>query len=723
VYRSVRWIAALTVAVLTFAGSNTVLAASAGPPGVVIGGEGSPSAIPDSYVVKFKDTASLRRHGIGERAQVLATRHRATLGQVWQRALPGFAATMSRADATRLAAEGEVESVVQDQFLATGDIPGRGSPVAPAFTQTPVTWGLDRIDQKALPLDNHYSYDDSAGQGVRAYILATGILASHPEFAGRVIGGGNFINDGRTSTSDCHGAGTRIAGIVGGTQFGVAKNVSLVSVRTSNCQNLTSLSAIVGGFEWVLNNAVLPAIVLFFVLDYCVDPQNGNPLPCAPDVAETVVGIQVAAFAGGLPVFGMAGDSAQDTCANATGAAPDTVYVGASTIADSRASYANFGPCVTMYAPGDGITTADPAGTTVVSSSAAGAAYVAGAAALFAGKPEFEGASPAEIRDELVQNRSTPNVLSGLSGNTPNRLLFTGPPGFFTIGDSASLVPTGSGVELFGANTGGRLQYRQRPTAGGWSPWTHSVTKGWLSVNAEPNADGRLALLGLTPSGEIWLREETTASSNTWSNWAKLSAVPSSVPVARVSMAHNRSNRLQIFATTHQGQAYYRSQLAAGSRLWSAWTAFSFSGRLRAITSASYADGRVEVLAIDDAGQVWKTTQLTATDTTWSAFSKLSGFGMASVSASRNANGKLELFGVDAGGGVWRRTQPTVGTWGGWTAMPPKTLSRITSETGPDGRIQVVGVDNLGVVWHSTQTAPSAGTFSAWSALDGTLRP
>jgi hypothetical protein len=202
-----------------------------------------------------------------------------------------------------------------------------------------------------------------------------------------------------------------------------------------------------------------------------------------------------------------------------------------------------------------------------------------------------------------------------------------------------------------------------------------------------------------------------------------MTAAPGPVPIGRVVMAHNLSNRLQMFATTHQGLAYYRSQLLPGSRLWSAWRQFTFSGKLRSITAVTQADGRIQVLGVDDSGQVWRATQTTATDTNWSVFTKLTGFGVASIAAARNANGNLELVGVDAGGGGWRRTQAANGTWGDWSALNQKTLARLTAEAGTDGRIQLIGVDNLGNVWQSVQTSPNATTYSAWSILDGQLRP
>src|SRR4029453_11429305 len=168
------WVAAgvVAVAAAVLISSAATFAASAGPRRPVIGGDGSPAAVPGSYVVKLKDTASLRSQGVDVRARALAEQHKGTLRQVWQHALHGFAAAMTRGEGLRLAAEPDVESVVQDQRLANA---AWAPPVKPAGSQTPVSWGLDRIDQHALPLDNHYAYDDSAGQGVHAYILSSGI--------------------------------------------------------------------------------------------------------------------------------------------------------------------------------------------------------------------------------------------------------------------------------------------------------------------------------------------------------------------------------------------------------------------------------------------------------------------------------------------------------------------------------------------------------------------
>jgi hypothetical protein len=697
--------------------------AAASPPTPVIRGEGAASAIPGSYVVKLKDTASVRSHGVGGRARTLNKAHRGTLGRVWQHALRGFTTTMTRDQALKLAADPDVEYVLQDQLMVSGGRPP--TPAPPGLTQSPANWGLDRIDQHARPLDNKYSYDDTAGQAVHAYIVGSGIEASHPDFGGRAFGGGNFVNDGIPSSEDCSGSGTAMAGIVGGHQHGVAKKVTLVGVRMVGCSPLFPLSAAVSGFDWVVDNAVRPAILLYAFDDFCWD--GSTPVPCSPEFSATMVELQEAAFHSGITVIGSAGDHAQNTCAISTGAGPNTIYVGATTINDARTGSSNFGPCVTMYAPGEGVTTDDIGGDTgVTTGTYASAAYVAGAAALFMGKPEFVGAHPAQIRAELVTKRSTPNVITGLPSNTPNLLLFTGPPGFLTVGDTAAISLRSDGrMMLFGTNKEGFLFHRQQTTPGSsaWSNWTQSTTKGWLSVGAGANADGRLALLGMTQSGELWVRQEAAPSSNTWSTWSKLSPTTNSVPISRAVMAHNQSNRLQIFVTDHQGKAYYRSQLSPGSALFTTWNGLNFPGTARDITAVPYADGRIEVLALNDAGEIWRTTQTSATDTNWGPFTKLNGFGMASIAAARNASGKLELVGLDAGGGAWHRTQTTVGTWGGWTALSAKTLAQVTAGTNANGRIQIVGVDNLGKIWQSTQTSANSSAYSTWSQIDGTFRP
>jgi hypothetical protein len=404
------------------------------------------------------------------------------------------------------------------------------------------------------------------------------------------------------------------------------------------------------------------------------------------------------------------------------------LYVGATSGNDAKAGFSNYGSCLTMFAPGEGITTDTLTGSRVSSSTFDASAYVAGTVALFMSRPEFAGASPGQVRDELVRNRSTPDVITGLGAGSPNKLLFTGPPGLFTVGSSVGLTSSSDGrLELFGIDKTGYVVDRRQTTPGGgsWSAWTQSRTKGWLSVTADPNADGRVELVGLTSAGDIWPRAQANADSNTWFNWSSLDRPGSNAPLARVSMAHNLSNRLEMFATNHQGQAFYRSQTSPGSTTWTPWSQLSFPGKVRSIAAVANADGRIEALGVNDAGQIWRTAQNTPTDNNWTAFAMLPGFGMAAITAARNGNGALELVGIDAGGGAWHRAQTSAGatTWSAWSPLATKTLADIAAETNTNGRIHIVGVDNLGNLWQSTQTAANANTYTPWTQISGQLRP
>lgn len=722
--KSARSALAGVLAVAAVLAVGAVVPASADPV-PAIRGAGSRSAIPGSYLVKLKDTAPVRAAGIGARAQALSNGHHGKVGHLWNSAMHGFSVTMSEQDARKLAADPDVAYVEQDQRVVASA--HHTTPTAmPSVVQTPVSWGLDRIDQHALPLDNHYSYDDSAGQGVHVYLLSGGIQASTPDLGGRVSYGPNFIGDGQPNSEDCLGIGTEEAGIIGGTQYGVAKKVNLVGVRIYGCNGISSRTSIVDGFDWVVSNAIKPAVIQFDLADLCF-LEDGSTVPCEPAVAQTYIDAQEAAFAAGIATVTGAGDSAINTCGRSSGAAPDSLYVGATGINDARAGSSNFGPCLTMWAPGEGITTDSPTGAVVDSGSFLASAHVAGAVALFLGKPEFAGASPGQIRDELVKNRSTPDVVTGLGAGSPNRLLFTGQAGLFNTGSSLGLVSNGDGrLEFAGVTKAGFLQVSAQTSVGSnsWSNWTQSATKGWQSVGAGANADGRIQLAGLTTAGDVWQRAQTTVNANAWSSWTSLNRPPNPAPLARAVVAHNHSNRVQIFATNDVGQAFTRAQISPGSTTWSGWSQFSV-GKLRSIAAVANADGRIEFLGLDDAGAVSRSAQTSATDNNWSGFTKLNGFAMAAIAATQNSNGTLELVGIDTGGGGWRRAQASAGStsWTDWSPLPTKTLADIAAETDTNGQVHLVGVDNLGNIWQSTQTSANASSYNTWTSISGQLRP
>jgi hypothetical protein len=561
---------------------------------------------------------------------------------------------------------------------------------------------------------------------VHVYLLSQGIDTSQPDFSGRATNGPSFVTD-QPGAEGCNTVGTEVAGVVGGTQVGVAKKVSIVAVRVFGCVSASD-SSIVDGFNWVIEHAIRPAVVQFDIDDDCIDPKTHEHVSCDPATASTMVELQNNAFGHGIAVVTGAGNKGADACHRSSGTALNTIYVGATTMNDARAGFSDFGPCLTMWAPGEAVATDSPNGPVTADASYLAAAYVTGAVALFMSKPEFANASPAEIREQLVTRRSTPDVLTDLGSGSPNRLLFTGPGGVFTVGSSIGLVQrSGGSLEVYGATSAGYLMTTRQITPGGtaWSSPAQSKTKGWLSLAVEPNADGRIELAGLTPAGDIWPREQADASAATWLNWSLLDRPSSSTALARVALARNLNDRLEIVATDQQGHAYYRAQTAPGSRALTSWTPFAFTGKLRSITAAANTDGRIEVLGVDDAGQVWHSAQLAANGDTWSEFTKLDGFAMAMIAVSRNSNGTLELVGIDTGGGAWRRSQTSPGgtSWSAWTALSSKTLADIAAETNADGRIQLVAVDNLGNIWQSAQSAANSATYSAWSTIAGNLRP
>jgi peptidase inhibitor I9 len=720
-------------------GSVTSAVASPGPAAVSrVLGANSGAAVAGSYIVKLKADAAPTPQGLTALAKKLAATYDAKVGHVWT-ALHGFSAAMSASDAERLAADPAVDHVTQDQRIKQVR-PAGVQPqavvgpqvlgaVSPAAAQSAPPWGLDRIDQHALPLDQHYSYDDSAGQGVHVYDISGGVDPSQPDLAGRVTLGANFVNDQATS-ADCTGGGTEEAGVIAGTTAGVAKKAQVVAVRVFGCNNIATATSIQDGFDWVAKNAVKPAVIMFDLQDYCVFPDGVRG--CDPAVAAEYVNAQEEAFNAGIAVVAASGDSAQPNCVRTSGSAPDAIYVGASTQVDQRAGFSDFGSCLTMWAPGDQIITDAMGGGQVVDScTCLAAAHVAGAVALLMGAPEFAGASPTQIRTELVTNRSTKVDALG-AGGSPNLLLFTGQDGLLNdgeVGDPVTVTPAGDGrLMLFGVNAQGRMT-QQAETAVGASTWTApqiSATAGWQSVAAQTNGDGRIEMSGLTPGGQVWDRSQA-AGSTAWLNWTQLSSTPGGSPAAQVDLAHNSSNRMELFVTDRNGGLFRRAQTGANSTSWGAWSTFTGPPKLRSITSETNGANDITLLGVDDAGRVFQTAQTVPTDDNWTGFTTLPGFAMAGIFATRNSNGTLELFGVDTGGNPWVRVQTAVGStsWSAWTPLPQRTLRNITAQADTStGLIRVVGVDNLGRVWQSDQRTLNSTDFTSWTQLTSlTLRP
>src|SRR4051812_35963946 len=352
--------------------------------------------IPDRYIVVFKPTLSAQDVPGEARRQVAGAGGR--LHFTYTRALKGYAATLPPAAVEAVRRSPLVSYVEQDQ-LASGE--GSQSP-------TP-SWGLDRVDQPDLPLDDSYTYVPD-GSGVRVYILDSGIRTSHQDFGGRALAGQDFVGDGN-GTGDCNGHGTHVAGTVAGASYGVAKAATVIAVRVLGCDNQGLYSWIIAGIDWVTANAQKPAVANASL--------GGGFSQAVNDAVSRSIDAGV--------VYALAAmNNNADACAVSPASTPAALTIGATGTNDARASFSNWGSCVDLFAPGVSITSASylsDDGTALFSGTSMASPHVAGAAALYL--QQHSSATPAQVAQALTGN-ATVNKVTDPGLATPNRLLFTG---------------------------------------------------------------------------------------------------------------------------------------------------------------------------------------------------------------------------------------------------------------------------------------------------------
>ena len=284
---------------------------------------------------------------------------------------------------------------------------------SPVYATATASWGLDRIDQRALPLNGGYAYT-ATGAGVTAYVIDTGIRFSHADFGGRAVSGYDAVDGG--SADDCNGHGTHVAGTVGGEAFGVAKQVSLVGVRVLDCRGAGSTSRVIAGIDWVTqdHDAGEPAVANMSL-------GGGASLALDQAVERSIAdGITYAVAAGNGNLFGVA----QDACKYSPARVGAAITIGATARNDSRASYSNFGACVDLFAPGSGITSAWSTGDSAyntISGTSMASPHVAGVAAQYL--QTLPASAPADVRNAIYTLTSKGVVGSAKSLN--NHLLFT----------------------------------------------------------------------------------------------------------------------------------------------------------------------------------------------------------------------------------------------------------------------------------------------------------
>ncbi|KAB2593133.1 S8 family peptidase [Streptomyces arboris] len=361
--------------------------ASPAPMGTVYGADAE-TAVSGSYIVMLGEKADKSK---------LAKEYGGKLQRNYSSSINGFSASgLSETEAKRLAADPSVAKVVQNKKFTIN-----------ATQENPPSWGLDRVDQTETAGDNAYTYPDSAGEGVTAYVIDTGVRVTHEDFEGRATSGFDAV-DNDDDADDGNGHGTHVAGTIAGAAHGVAKKAKIVAVRVLDDNGSGTTEQVIAGIDWVAANASGPSVANMSL--------GGGADPALDEAVQK-------AIAAGITFGVAAGNESSDAGQGSPSRVPEAITVASSTEGDEQSSFSNFGPVVDIYAPGSDITSTwndSDTGTNTISGTSMATPHVVGAAAVYlAGNPD---ATPEAVATALTEG-ATPDAISNATEGTANKLL------------------------------------------------------------------------------------------------------------------------------------------------------------------------------------------------------------------------------------------------------------------------------------------------------------